>query len=522
MHRSPARPRGRTRRARRAAALPMVLAAVALPGAAEAATVDVMENRRGPHAFRYVAAPGEANDVRITETSDGRTIVSDSAPIRISGESSLETCRLTVAGDAICAADIEPFEVDLGDGNDVIRHQASDALVLGPFIGGIDGGAGNDTIHAGIRRNATGRLHIAGGTGTGDTVTYAGSPASVHVLLDDVPNDGHLGDLNDVRRDIEIVEGSAFGDRITGSDADERERFIGGLGNDIINGLGGTDVFHEGAVPSGSDDLNGGSGIDLVDYSQRTQGVLIDHDVSFDDGAPGENDLVDPNVNDIFGSQAADTINTSGSGVSPNVIRGFGGGDTIRAGRGNDVLDGGTGVDTLLAEDDDDTLDTADDTPDVIRCGSDADGSDTDTLNRDLQDVDATGCETVNSVGTLALARRALTAEAGKTTRLRLSWTHPQSWRKLRTVTLRLRLRERIVGRVAIRPRSGRISDWGAVGVVRKRTRLTHKGKTVTARLALRVDGNLAGQTLKAEVEATDTRGRRQLERDAATVRVAS
>jgi hypothetical protein len=43
----------------------------------------------------------------------------------------------------------------------------------------------------------------------------------------------------------------------------------------------------------------------------------------------------------------------------------------------------------------------------------------------------------------------------------------------------------------------------------------------VTARLAIRLDESLAGQTLKAEVEATDTRGRRQLERDAGTVRVA-
>jgi hypothetical protein len=45
--------------------------------------------------------------------------------------------------------------------------------------------------------------------------------------------------------------------------------------------------------------------------------------------------------------------------------------------------------------------------------------------------------------------------------------------------------------------------------------------KTVTARLAVRLDQSLAGQSLTAEVEATDTRGRRQLERDAETIRVA-
>jgi hypothetical protein len=59
------------------------------------------------------------------------------------------------------------------------------------------------------------------------------------------------------------------------------------------------------------------------------------------------------------------------------------------------------------------------------------------------------------------------------------------------------------------------------VKLVRKASRLSHKGKTVTARLAIRLDESLAGQTLTAEVEATDTRGRRQLERNAATIRVA-
>jgi hypothetical protein len=43
----------------------------------------------------------------------------------------------------------------------------------------------------------------------------------------------------------------------------------------------------------------------------------------------------------------------------------------------------------------------------------------------------------------------------------------------------------------------------------------------VAARLALRLDDDLAGQTLTADVVATDTRGRRQLEHAAGMVRVA-
>ena len=514
MHRSPARPRGRTRRALLAAALPTVLAAVALPGAAEAATVDVAETRAGvPFAFRYLAAPGEANDVRITETSDGRTIVSDSAPIRISGDSSLEGCRLTAAGDAVCAAEVKPFDIDLGDGNDVIRHLASESLNLGEFIGGIDAGAGNDTIHAGIRRNATGRLRINGGSGSADTVTYAASPAPVDVLLDDVPNDGHLGDLNDVRSDIEIVEGSAFDDRITGSDADERERFTGGPGNDRLTGLGGSDVFHEGSAPSGSDTIVGGGGIDLVDYSLRTRRVDVRmDDLGRNDGEAGEADFIDPNTNDVFGGSGGDFL-VSGAGAS--VLIGNAGDDALVGNGGDDRINGGAGSDFLSGGADDDLVESLDDVADTIRCEGGQD-----TLVRDLRDVDATGCETVNSVGTLALTPKVSAVEAGKTARLRLSWSHPESWRKLRAVTLRLRVGDRIVGRVAIQPRRERIAGAGAVELVRRATRLGHDGQTVTARLALRLDESLAGRTLTADVQATDVRGRRQLERDAGKVRV--
>ena len=57
-------------------------------------------------------------------------------------------------------------------------------------------------------------------------------------------------------------------------------------------------------------------------------------------------------------------------------------------------------------------------------------------------------------------------------------------WRKLRAITLKLRTRDRVVGRVLIRPRSGRIASAGAVELVRKHSPLA--GKAVTARLALR------------------------------------
>jgi hypothetical protein len=102
-----------------------------------------------------------------------------------------------------------------------------------------------------------------------------------------------------------------------------------------------------------------------------------------------------------------------------------------------------------------------------------------------------------------------------------LSWRHPQGWRKLRSVTLRLTDAGMPVGSVTITPRDGRVEAHGLVRVARKATALERRGKAVDARLGLRVDPSVAGRRLRLEVEATDTRGRRQLERDAATLRVA-
>ena len=82
-----------------------------------------------------------------------------------------------------------------------------------------------------------------------------------------------------------------------------------------------------------------------------------------------------------------------------------------------------------------------------------------------------------------------------------------------------------MTGRRSARSRSARAASGsaadGAVGCAQADPDSTHEGKTVIARLALRLDESLAGQTLTAEVEATEAGGRRQLERDAGTVRVA-
>jgi hypothetical protein len=69
-------------------------------------------------------------------------------------------------------------------------------------------------------------------------------------------------------------------------------------------------------------------------------------------------------------------------------------------------------------------------------------------------------------------------AEAGATERLRLSRKQPKSWRQPRTIELRLTQDELPVAEITIRPRHDRIDADGAVALVRKQSKVTHRGKT--------------------------------------------
>jgi Ca2+-binding RTX toxin-like protein len=478
--------------------VPAALAATALPSNAQAATARVQND-----ALIYTAAAGEVNDTRVAFTGL-HILIDDRVPITAGNG-----CVIDADGRAVCVPGSGTAKYQLGDGEDKMLYQPPHAaeVDLGTFDDIIQAGAQDFSVNPPVGVQP---LDIRGGAGR-DTVSYDLSGATT-VSLDNLPNDGPIGVDENVRTDIEHVIGSKGRDTITGSnDPNRRDLFTGGLGDDRIDGLGGNDIFLEGAVANGSDTYNGGSGIDLVDYSKRTKPLTVNLDLARNDGEAGERDFLDPNVNDIFGGSAADEI-TGGSGA--NVFRGFAGGDTLIGLGGNDNLDGGTGVDTLKGGAADDVLDAVDNTPDTLRCESGQD-----TLNRDLQDVDATNCEIVNSVGTLELAPKALVAKADAPAELQMSWTHPRSWRSLRKLEVQLVRDRETVGEIVIRPRGERISDEGAVTLARGS--LVRKGKTVEARLSVELDEQLGGDPLSIDVAATDTRGRTQVQHDAGTLRVA-
>src|SRR4051794_11958188 len=154
----------------------------------------------------------------------------------------------------------------------------------------------------------------------------------------------------------------------------------GGAGTDTLNGNAGNDTFAQGSSNDGADAMNGGSGVDTVDYSGRSNDLIVNtSDGQAHDGEAAialppsseEGDNVNADVEKILGGSgndqltgdnaAANTINGNDGddqihgGADPNAagsagdsLNGNGGNDSLDGGSGNDSLDGGDGNDTPI------------------------------------------------------------------------------------------------------------------------------------------------------------------------------
>jgi Ca2+-binding RTX toxin-like protein len=169
------------------------------------------------------------------------------------------------------------------------------------------------------------------------------------------------------------IEGGAGTDVLKGGSADDVMIGDGDNdghdGNDVIDGRGG------------ADHIVGDGGTDTVSYASRSTPVNVSLDGTANDGGSGEGDLVGPDVENIAGSQGADTL-TGDDG--PNRIDGNGGADTISGlgqddtlgggtesdaidgGAGNDTMTGDTGGETLVGGLGNDTMNGGDDGDDLV------------------------------------------------------------------------------------------------------------------------------------------------------------
>jgi hypothetical protein len=496
------------------------VAACALPAAASAATIQFTRDE-----VLHLGSGSERNNVSVREVS-GALIVTDTAglfhPVDTNPFDAPNRCAPVDRHTMRCP--VRRFRTRMGSGDDAAGPINTHLPVL------IEGGSGNDSYLA-FNPSFLTNVEFRGGSGVRDAVSYAasrgpGGGQGVRITNDDVANDGRAGlDTDNVRRDVETLIGSDLRDEITangpldfavtGEFAETRVRALhgddvvrvgaaGGLGVTILNGL----------VADGADKIIGGPAPSTVDYGERTRPVnaTLNHGGA-DDGEAGERDEILGGNEIVFGGAAGDTLIAPALSTAKHSLLGRGGNDTLLGALGGDFLTGGPGGDTLQGSSGDDRLSAKDGERDSVDC----------SLGTDTVEVDSIdnfgGCEH-GTIGVLRLSPARLRAEAGETARLKLSWRHPRSWRRLRRVELRLYRGTARVGAVAISTRTGRARGRGAVSVLRRGSRITRTGKTVSARLALRLDGSLAGRLLRVEVEAVDVRGARQLEPEAGLIGV--
>lgn len=232
-----------------------VLAAVALAASAPpapAATVSVERTNpwSGGYTLRYVAAPGERNDVTMEFKAGGGNYhsvvrIADAGTVIEPGKS----CRALDPSAVECAIAAETREgteqifddhlLELGDGDDAIRFRFPERTEFS-MGAAVDGGPGADTLHASPHGG------VAGGPGADRLIASPEGSAGLH----GGPGADVLtgGDAND------LLTGGRGPDRLSGGDGDDR--------------LFGDDPFDRILPADAQDSLDGGAGDDSLDGGQ--------------------------------------------------------------------------------------------------------------------------------------------------------------------------------------------------------------------------------------------------------------
>jgi Ca2+-binding RTX toxin-like protein len=281
-------------------------------------------------------------------------------------------------------------------GDDVLGGDAGDDALCGGA--GPSGGSDNDSLNG----------------GDGEDTAYYLRSTNVSVSLDNIAGDGQAGESDNVHSDVEDVTSGGGNDTLVGNDG--RNVLDGGAGADSLSGLGGNDVLTDSGGDSAPDRLDGGAGDDslaggrgpdtyiggdgedaVTDYVNRTVPINVTLDGVADDGAAGEGDNVSPDVEDVTGGSAADTLvgnssdNQLDGGAGDDTISGGDGNDGLNGGPGRDTIDGGPGRDDLVGGPGADSLRTRDGVTDRADCGGG-----TDFVQGEARDDIAGDCENVD------------------------------------------------------------------------------------------------------------------------------
>jgi len=253
-------------------------------------------------------APGEGDNAR----PDVEVLVGGSAGDVLAGGAAGESIDGGAGNDSLTggADDGGADSVNGGSGDDSVGGgPGDDSLTGAEGIDALDGGAGTDALDGGA-----GADDLAGGTG-GDS-------------LEGGPGDDRL------RGAAETLAGADGPDSLSGGDG--RDALDGGPGDDTLEG--GRDA----------DTVAGAAGTDIAIYKDLGLPVTATLDGAANDGTPGENDTLRPDVEGLRGGAEDDTFTGN---AAANILDGGAGEDFLDGGKGSDELSGGEGIDLVRARD---------------------------------------------------------------------------------------------------------------------------------------------------------------------------
>ncbi|GAA1689421.1 hypothetical protein GCM10009745_38180 [Kribbella yunnanensis] len=254
----------------------------------------------------------------------------------------------------------------------VIGGQAADVITTGRGLSYVDGRGGDDIIVTGDTGGAASKAVVAGGSGK-DTITVGNGDNKV-------AGDASLGSARfekDVQHNEQDGNGkSKLPDVInwtTLATVDPTAQPEGtlpgddqiglGLGTNRARGNAGADKVAvaadapDGSLKAGINTLIGDGGSDLLTGGSNADRIFTAAEGEFDKDAAGPPDLGAVNTVDtgtgndqVWGSDAIETVTSHSLGNQGATIRGGGKNDVLTGGYGTDTVYGGPGDDYVIAE----------------------------------------------------------------------------------------------------------------------------------------------------------------------------
>jgi Ca2+-binding RTX toxin-like protein len=229
----------------------------------------------------------------------------------------------------------------------------------------LSGGDGDDTLRDLGFGSSSGPDHLDGGAGK-DFADYGGNvSATIDLAAGTINGLVRLTSIEDVRaagsitgnaEDNNLIGVSGSNDTLHG--AAGNDRLTGGGGSDSLYGEAGDDVLYyiqpyRYWLADGPDLLDGGGGIDTVDFSRHQGAGTVYLNLQTGTGLDGDVSVTLVSIENLIGSNF-DYDTLIGDGGS-NVLDGRAGGDDLQGGGGDDLLRGGADGDQLDGGAGDDT-----------------------------------------------------------------------------------------------------------------------------------------------------------------------